>query len=430
MWELFPIRLAPILLAPILFGIALLFAWVPARGASLVISCGAVGKELELCRSGAQGWAEATGNQVEVVSTPSATNERLALYQQLLAAGSGDIDVLQIDVIWPGMLARHLVDLEPYAAGQIDRHFPASIASNRVDGRLVALPWFASAGLLYYRKDLLERHGDSVPATWEELSAIALRIQEAERAAGRAGFWGFVWQGRAYEGLTCDALEWIASHGGGTIVDGDGKITIDNPRAALAMKRAASWVGAITPRGVLNYAEEDARGIFQSGNALFMRNWPYAWALAQAEESPVRGRVGVARLPAGEGGKPAATLGGWQLAVSKYSANQDLAADLVLHLTSAAEQKRRALAAAFLPTRPNLYRDPELLAANPFLAEMTDVLDSAVARPAAVTGQQYNRVSNRVWNRVHGVISGKMSASAAVTQLAKDLGRIRRRGGW
>jgi trehalose/maltose transport system substrate-binding protein len=420
----------PIRLAPILLGAALLLPWITASGAKLVISCGAVGKELELCRGGAKRWAEATGNEVEVVSTPSATNERLALYQQLLAAGSGDIDVLQIDVVWPGMLARHLVDLQPYAAGQADRHFPASIASNRVDGRLVALPWFASAGLLYYRKDLLERYEESVPATWEELSTVARRVQDAERAAGRVGFWGFVWQGRAYEGLTCNALEWIASHGGGTIVDGDGGITIDNPRAARAMERAASWVGEITPQGVLNYAEEDARGVFQSGNALFMRNWPYAWALAQAEDSPVRGRVGVARLPAGDGGQPAAALGGWQLAVSNYSGHQDLAADLVLHLTSAAEQKRRALAAAFLPTRPDLLRDPELLTAHPFLTDMMEVLAASVARPAAVTGKQYNRVSNRVWNRVHGVISGKMPASAAVKQLAKDLKRIRRREGW
>jgi len=410
--------------------VAMVLLPVSVSAATLVISCGAVGKELALCRSGAEAWAEHTGNQVEVVSAPSATNERLALYQQLLAAGASDVDVIQIDVIWPGMLARHLVDLAPYLSDQVEAHFPAAIANNRVDARLVALPWFSSAGLLYYRKDLLEQHRAEVPKTWDGLTAAARRIQGAEREAGNDGFWGYVWQGRAYEGLTCDALEWIASHGGGTIVDADGNITVDNPQAVRALELAASWVDAITPRGVLNYAEEDARGLFQSGKALFMRNWPYAWALAQGEDSPVKGKVGVAPLPRGEGGAPAAALGGWHLAVSRYSRHPALAADLALYLTSAEEQKRRAMEAAFLPTRPALYEDPEILAANPFLADMTEILAAAVARPAAVTREHYNRVSNAFWNRVHGVISGKTRPEPALRQLARDLERIRRRGGW
>src|SRR5208282_4220423 len=109
---------------------------------------------------------------------------------------------------------------------------------------------------------------------------------------------------------TCDALEWINSYGGGTIIDSSGKITINNPQAVAALKQAASWINNIAPQGVLNYGEEEARGVFQSGKAAFMRNWPYAWSLAQGADSPIKGKVGVSPLPkGGANGHNSATLG-------------------------------------------------------------------------------------------------------------------------
>ncbi|WP_287416399.1 extracellular solute-binding protein, partial [Oceanithermus sp.] len=127
-----------------------------AQGVTLRISCGAVGQELELCTEGTQAWAQKTGNKVEVVSTPNSTTDRLALYQQQLAAGSSDIDVYQIDVIWPGILSDFFVDLNDYVSPDlVAKFFPRIVAANTVDGRLVALPWFTDAGLLYYRTDLL-----------------------------------------------------------------------------------------------------------------------------------------------------------------------------------------------------------------------------------------------------------------------------------
>lgn len=141
--------------------------------------------------------------------------------------------------------------------------------------------------------------------------------------------WGFVYQGKAYEGLTCNGLEWIDSFGGGQIADATGQVTVDNARAAEALSWAASTVGKISPEGVLNYSEEEARGVFQSGNAVFMRNWPYAWALGQAADSAVKDKIGGgAACWSGADGKPTGVLGGWQLAVSAYSKNPDLAADL------------------------------------------------------------------------------------------------------
>ncbi|NRG16607.1 ABC transporter substrate-binding protein [Rhizobiales bacterium] len=401
----------------------------PVTAASVSISCGAVGQELELCREAADAWANKTGNEVVVVSTPNSTTERLALYQQLLAAGADDIDVFQIDVIWPGILGSHFIDLAPYSVGAEKEHFSSIIENNTVEGKLVAMPWFTDAGVLYYRSDLLEKHGEDVPQTWEEMTATAKKIQDAERAEGNDGMWGFVFQGKAYEGLTCDALEWIDAYGGGTIVNAEGDVTVNNESALAALKVAGSWVGNIAPEGVLNYAEEEARGVFQSGNAVFMRNWPYAWALGNSVDSPVKGKIGVTALPkGGSDGKHTGTLGGWQLAVSKYSKNPEVAADLVMYLTSYDEQKRRAVKGAYNPTIAALYEDQEVLEANPFFGELYDTFVNAVARPSRVTGTTYNQVSNEFWNETHAVLSGTKSPEDALSDLERSLKRMSRRG--
>ncbi|WP_322003158.1 ABC transporter substrate-binding protein [Marinobacter alexandrii] len=396
---------------------------------TVTISCGAVGAERQLCEEGTRLWSEKTGHDVQVVSTPNSATERLSLYQQLLAAQSGDVDVFQIDVVWPGMLANHMIDLSEYTEGTESDHFQPLIRNNTVDGKLVAMPWFTDAGVLYYRKDLLEKYGQSVPETWEQLTTTAETVMAAEREAGQDKFWGFVWQGRAYEGLTCDALEWVASYNGGTIVNAEGDVTINNPQARKALALASGWIGTISPQSVLNYTEEEARGVFQSGNALFMRNWPYAWSLAQSDDSPVKGKVGVVALPrGGENGRHAGTLGGWQLAVSKYSDDAPLAADLVRYLTSYEEQKRRAIQGSYNPTIPALYKDDEVLAAVPFFGELFETFKNGVPRPSSVTGEKYGRVSNAFFNSVHDVLSGDANPEQALSGLERDLRRLSRRG--
>ena len=400
-----------------------------AQAAELTISCGAVGAELTLCQEGVRAWEEKTGHSVDVVSTPNSSTERLSLYQQILSANSSDIDVMQIDVVWPGLLANHLLDLrevlgEDAAVG----HFDTIVTNNTIDDRLVAMPWFTDAGVLYYREDLLEKHGHEVPTTWQEMTEIARDIQNAEREAGNDRMQGFVFQGRAYEGLTVNALEWVASFGGGTVVDNEGEVTINNERAAQALDLAASWIGDISPEGVLNYTEEEARGVFQGGNAVFMRNWPYAWSLAQSDDSDVRGKVGVVQLPAGgEEGQSAAGLGGWNLAVSRYSEHPDIAADLVAYLTGEEEQKRRAIQASYNPTIDSLYQDQEVLDAVPFFGTLYDTFTNAVARPSAPTGDAYGRVSNAFFSTSHDVLSGTKDGAQAVADLEGELLRLKRR---
>ena len=412
-----------------LFGLAMLGA---ARAETVSIACGAVGKELEICKSLSEAWAKKTGNQVKIVSTPNSTTERLALYQQLLAAGSGDVDVFEIDTIWPGILGTHFIDIGPYTKGAEKEGFPAIIQNDTRDGKLIALPIYTDAGLMYYRKDLLEKYGVKPPETWDDLTAAAKKVIDGERAAGNAGLQGFVFQGKAYEGLTCDALEWVASFGGGTIVDPSGKVTINNPQAIKALDMAAGWLkSGVAPQGVLNYSEEEARGVFQSGNAVFMRNWPYAWPLAQGADSPVKDKVGVMQIPkGGDDGKHASALGGWQMAVSKYSKHPEIAADLVVYLTSKDAQKIWSIEGGYTPAYPALYKDPDVIKANPFFAQLYETFVSAVPRPATVTGSKYNQVSNEFWNASYDVLAGKASGKDSLAALDAKLNRISRGGKW
>ncbi|QRN97709.1 ABC transporter substrate-binding protein [Archangium violaceum] len=403
-----------------------------AAAETIAIACGTVGKEFELCKSGAEAWAKKTGNEVKLISGSTDASEQLTVFQQQLTAGATDLDVLRIDIVWPGILGAHLIDLKPYIPNDVvQQHFPAIVQNNTVEGKLVAMPWFTDAGVLYYRKDLLEKHGQKPPTTWQELATVAKTVQDAERKAGNTKIVGFVFEAKAAETLTCNALEWIDSFGGGTIVDESGKVTIDNPKAVEALKTAASWIDTISPRGVLNYEEEGARGVFQSGNAVFMRNWPYAWALANAPDSPIKGKVAVIALPKGGAeGKSTGTLGGWQLAVSKYSKHPALAADLVKYLTSAEEQKRRAIQGSFNPTIVSLYKDKEILEANPFFGTLLDTFTNAVARPAKVTGSKYSRVSADFRNAVHSVLSGSGKPEAKLKDLSQKLGRMNKAGKW
>ena len=365
---------------------------------------------------------------VEIIQGPQSATDLLGTYLQTFEAQSDEIDVLNIDVIWPGDLAEHLLDMNEYGAEEISGdHFPAIVENNTRDGRLVGIPFYTDAGLLYYRTDLLEKYGyDGPPATWDELEEMAQTIQDGEQGEGNQDFTGFVWQGNAYEGLTCDALEWVKSHGGGEIVDPDGTISINNENAVAALERAAGWVGTISPEGVTAFQEEEARAIWHAGNAAFMRNWPYAYSRSQSveDDSQVVDKFGIGPLPAGPGGEPAATLGGWQIAVSKYSAHPEEAARFALFLTSAEGQKINALNDSLLPTIESLYQDEDILANTPFFADLFDVFTNAVARPSTITAPNYNQTSVAFFNAVHGVLTGETDAQTAVEELELDIADI------
>jgi trehalose/maltose transport system substrate-binding protein len=386
------------------------------------LASGAVGNELELAQKAAAWYSQEHPTvEIRLLDTPDAAQDRLGLYLQFLEAQSAEMDLYQIDVIWPGDLAEHLVDLYQHGAKDVvGDHFEAIVQNNTVDGRLVAMPWFTDAGLLYYRSDLLKKYNQKVPTTWDELEQAATVIQAGEREAGNQDFWGFIFQGDAYEGLTCAALEWIYSNDGGTIISPDKKITILNDNAVEMLERVRGWLGTISPPGVTELKEESARGMWQAGNAAFMRNWPYAYGLGNAKESVIKGLFDVAPIPAGKKGH-AAALGGWQLAVSKYSKHPDVAADVALFLTSPRVQKLRATEGSFNPTIKSLYEDPDVLAANPFFGKLYDVFTSAVARPSTATAPNYNQVSQVFYKGVYGVLMGQSDALTAVENMMLDL---------
>jgi trehalose/maltose transport system substrate-binding protein len=388
-----------------------------------------VGEGGRWTRAAAEEWAQKTGNKIEYISRPNDASATLQLFQQYWAAKSGDVDVFMIDVIWQGIANAHAVDLKKYfTADDIKAFFPRIIENNTVAGKLVSIPWFTDAGLLYYRTDLLQKYGYSgPPKTWEELAEMAKKIQDGERKAGKADFQGFVFQGKASESVTCNAIEWIYSYGGGTIVDPDKKVTINNPKAIKALETARSWVGTIAPVGVTTYGEEEARNIWQAGNAAFMRNWPYAYALGQDPKSVISGKFDITVLPkGGDDGKNAACLGGWQLMVSAYSKAPDAAADLVKYLVSSDEQKKHSIALSQLPTLPALYTDSDVLAKNPFFKNALPVLENAVARPSTVTGVDYNQVSTSFFQNVNQVLTGTRSAQQAVSAVEAVAKRVLR----
>lgn len=397
----------------------------------VVITCGMVAQEHEACKKGVELWQKKTGKKAKVIPAPNGSNQRLTLFQQHLAAESPDIDVYQVDVVWPGLLNHHLEDLLPHLSPeQRAQYIPQIIQNNTINGRLVALPWFVNVGLLYYRKDLLDKYNRPIPQTWEELEETAKYIMEKEHAAGNADLWGYVFQGKAYEGLTCNAIEWISSYpNGGRIVETNGQVSVNNPEARAILDRVARWVGTLSPPGVLNYEQEDCRGIFQLGKAIFMRNWPYAWPILNSPESPVAGKIGITLLPKGTPlGRSSGTVGGWNLAVSKYSRRKANAIDLVLFLTSQGELKRRALESGLYPSMQSLYKDPQVLGISPVMSIMLPVLQGATPRPSAATGSKYSEASSIFWNAVYSVLSHKESATVALSQAEKKLNALSQNG--
>ncbi len=398
----------------------------PAIADELFYVSGAVGRAVENFPALVKPWEDATGHTVTMVPMPASTSDQFGQYRLWLAAGTSDIDLFQTDVIWAPQLADHFVDLTEAAKDIAPKHFPSIIESQTVGGKLVALPIFTDAPALYYRRDLLEKYGVAVPKTWAEMTTAAQTIQDGERAEGKAEFWGFVWQGNAYEGLTCNALEWVKSHGGGQVVEPDGTISINNPNAIAALEQAKTWVDTISPGGVLAYQEEEARGVWQTGNAAFMRNWPYAYGLGNGDDSAVKGLFEVTTLPTG-GDNPtsAATLGGWNVAVSKYSTKQEAAISLALYLADVEAQKQRALMESNLTTIVSLYDDTDIAAAQPIIPQWKDVFLQAVPRPSAPTLGKYNEVSAKFWSAVHATLSGNGSAAENLELLELELTELK-----
>ena len=371
-------------------------------------------------------FTEQTGVRVEYVPGPESSTERLELYRQTLARQSTAPDIYLIDDVWPAILANDMVDLHPLIGDSADHLLKQEVANDTVDSKLVAMPSSIERGILYYRTDLLKKYGYAhPPKTWDELENMAARIQAGERKAGHNSFWGFAWQGAAYEGLTCNALEWQASQGGGRIIEADGTISVNNPSTVAAFERAHRWVGSISPLSVTNFKEEDSRNAFKSGNAAFLRDW--VWTVDPTHlvgRSPILGKFSVAPLPGGSSGR-ASVIGGWALSISKYSLHPREAAMLVQYLTSPEGKARIWKENLSLPAQEGFYADPDFSASHDQLALLKGVfVNDAVARPSTITGAKYDEVSRAYFSSVHSVLAGEKSSAKAVADLEAELERI------
>jgi multiple sugar transport system substrate-binding protein len=324
---------------------------------------------------------ENPGIKVKDETLPASTDEQHQFYVINLEGKSSDFDVISMDVIWVPEFARagwlrelsHLLPVE-----EKKQFFPGPIQAVTYKDRVYAIPWYIDAGLLYYRKDLLKKYGFDPPRSWQELVHIAQSIIAKEK-----GLYGFIWQGKQYEGLVCNVLEFFWGNGGDVLKDDKVIIYSDENIYALQFMRDLITKYKITPPLVTTTIEEPTRHIFGNGRVLFMRNWPYALIIFEKEGSMVKGKVGVASLPSFPGKKSASTLGGWQLGINRYSKNPEAAEKFVRFLTSSESQKVLALTIGYKPTRKSLYKDKELIKKQPFISSLYKIFMDARPRPVS-----------------------------------------------
>jgi len=345
-----------------------------------------------------------TGIKVNVVPHPAASDQSYSQLVRAFSQKSSSIDVAMIDVVWPGAFAPYLVNLKPKLGKQSKLHIQSIVQNDTIGGKLVAMPWFGDYGILYYRTDLLKKYGyKAPPKTWNQLFTMARKIQTGEQKTNK-NFYGFVFQGNAYEGLTCNALEWIASAGGGTLISG-GKATINNAKARTILDAMRVQIGKTTPRGVTSYQEDQTEHAFDDGNAAFARNWPYQYGIGATTGSKVKGKFSVTVLPHGATGKSVGTVGGWQLAVSKFSKRKDASIEFVRYMTSPAVEKFDALTNSNVPTIVSVAKDKAVRAKNPYLKPAIASVPR-VTRPAKFLKTHYNEASKVIYQGVNQILNG------------------------
>jgi len=369
-----------------------------------------------------------SGITVDLIRQPSSTDQRKQGLVISLAAEQPDPDVFLMDIVWLQQFFQSgwLQPLDPFFKpdgfsiapffkGVVDR-------VDRFEGHYYALPVFLDIGLLYYRKDLLKKYGFSKPPrTWGDLLRQALKIQAGERS-DNPGFNGFLWQGAQYEGLVCTFLEFSASNGGGIMQDGHVRLNRGANAEALQFMQALIQKYGISPLNTYtDMREEEVRRAFQRGDALFERNWLYAWNLHQSDGSAVKGNIGMTALPHFEEGQSVAALGGWHIGISRHSDRPAEAWDLVRFILSRASQKKLVLNLGWYPGRSDIYTDPDVLTKMPYAGLLQEIFSRAVSRPNL---PYYDQVSDIIQRTVNGCLAGKQSPAAALRRMQSEIDHI------
>lgn len=348
------------------------------------------------------------GVTVRVEYLPNAPG---AVHQYLLTSlegASADFDVFITDVIWVAELARAgwLVDLSSaFPERAVRRDFlPGPADAVLVQGGTYAVPWYADVGILYFRADLLPR----APRTFLEIAEMV----ERGKSKHKKPIHGYLWQGLQSEALVCNAFETIWGTGG--IPESPDRIELTTPQAEAALRFMRALItSGVSPTSVTSMAEEESRRVFQAGDALLMRNWPYAWAECQSKGSPVRNRVGIAPLPTADGSPGHGALGGYQLALSAHSPayKREAAIALIQHLTSYEGNLMMALDYARLPARKGPYGDPRMASGAPIMASLLPAMERALPRPVT---PYYPMIDDTLAAEMSAAITGVRSPAEAL----------------
>jgi multiple sugar transport system substrate-binding protein len=355
---------------------------------------------------------------------PQSSTQIHDLLVQKLKNRDPRLDVFFMDTIWPAEFASAgwALPLDRYfTAAERGNFLPAPILANQYRGQIFGVPLFIDAGVLYYRKDFLGKYGLAPPRLWPELVEQAKTILAREQGSQLVGFSG---QFKQYEGLVCNMMEYILS-GGGALWDEKRMVSALHEPAALEAVRFVRdrIIGEISHRGVLSYEEPESLALFTQGRAIFHRNWPYAWSIANdPASSKIAGKVGMMPLPAFPGGKGVAALGGWQLGVSRFSTKPDVAWRFIAFMTSKEIQKRIGLATGRAPTRTALYEDSELTGKMPQLKSLLDTFKQAVPRPTTPVYVPLSNVMQRYFSSVLALPNTEIKKHAALA--ARDMDRL------
>jgi multiple sugar transport system substrate-binding protein len=340
---------------------------------------------------------------VKILELPEDAGEQRRLQVQRLQAKSAECDVLGMDVIWTAEYAAQgwLLDVSDFISKNGDKFIPSTVDTTEFEGKNWSVPFNSNAGFIYFRKDEVPE----APKDWQALYD--------EAAKGN----GVVYQGFRYEGLTVNFLELLYS-AGGTVISDDGKeATADSAEVKDVLTFMADGLknGAV-PKAVTTYKEEESRRAFESGNATFMRNWPYAYALGN--DSKIAGKFDISTFPGYKGNDGAGVLGGYDLAISAYSKNPEGSLAFIEYATAPEQQKIMATEASLPPTVTAVYDDPAVKKAMPFAAELRDAIDQAQPRPVSPV---YPQISEAIYNNVYAALQGKMSPDEASSKMNEEI---------
>ncbi|BCL36344.1 putative ABC transporter-binding protein [Nostoc sp. MS1] len=360
------------------------------------------------------------GIRLNLVEGPNATNLLEDLYTSSFILGESPYDLINMDVIWTPKFAAAgwLLPLDNRISQQELAAFSdKDVEGGRYQGKLYRIPMRSDVGMLYYREDLIKQAGLKPPETFADLMQISQILQKKDEVN-----WGYLWQGRQYEGLVAMFIEVLEGFGGFWVNPDNLEVGLDRPETLQAIEFLRNTVReGISPSGVTTYQEEDTRRLFQSGQVAFLRSWPYAWPLAQAENSPIRGKVAIKPMVHAPGQTGAACLGGWGLGIAKNSRHPEEAWKAIQYFTSKEAQRRFILTAGFVPSRKELFTDPEIVAKYPHYPQLLEVVSNAVLRPPIA---QYAQTSDILQRYLSAALAGRMAPERAMQAAAAETRRL------